>query len=161
MAMVNLNAISRINKKSWNRTFPVMNSQKHQMQEQVTYLDKWNLQIFKINAGITSPSTGLQCTKRHSELATILVKHNGRSTHFFCCASCCGGRVLCWWRLSSISLVNHVETTWLGSRNLHCRPLATLMEGLLATCNISTRPRTEAFAMKWTEHDGTKKLREI
>ena len=40
MAMVNLNAISRINRKSWNGTFPVMNSQEHQMQEQVTYLDK-------------------------------------------------------------------------------------------------------------------------
>lgn len=92
---------------------------------------------------------------------------------FFCCASCCGGRffwgnlknltgqIQGWWRLSSISLLNHVETTWLGSRNLHWRPLATLMEGLLATCNISTCARTEAFAMKWTEHDGTKKLREI
>ena len=116
---------------------------------------------------------GLQCTKRHSELATILVKHNGRSTHlFFGCASCCGGRffwgnlknltgqIQGWWHLSSISLLNHVETTWLGSRNLHCRPLATLMEGLLATCNISTCPRTEAFAMKWTEHyDGTQKIK--
>lgn len=104
---------------------------------------------------------GLQCTKRHSELATILVKHNGRSTRFFfavlpavelgCCVE---------WHLSSISLLNHVETTWLGSRNLHCRPLATLMEGLLATCNISTCARTEAFAMKWTEHyDGTQKIK--
>ncbi len=65
----------------------------------------------------------------------------GRSMRFRCiCASCCGGRffgnlknlfgqIQGWWHLSSIPLVNHVETTWLraepplqATRHTHGRP---------------------------------------